>query len=74
MKSELANGRVGCLIYCADGQYRVRIYDEHKLSMFKDYDIKHCDLFFTITDEDAHLYEDGDRCWIDHSPETLGIK
>ncbi len=73
MKIKAANSLTGCLIYCGDGQYRVRIYDEHKLSMFKDYDIRHCDLFFEINDEDAYLYEDEQgKCWIDHSPQTLG--
>ena len=70
-----ANGLVGCLIYCADGQYRIRVYDEHKLGMFEDYDIRISDLFFEITDEDAHLYVDettGQK-YLDHSPDTLGI-
>lgn len=71
-----ANGLVGCLIWCADGQYRIRVYDEHKLGMFGDYDIRISDLFFTINDEDAHLYVDETtgRKYIDHNPETLGIK
>ena len=74
MKVESANGRVGCLIYCGDGQYRIRIYDPVKLSMFKDYDIAHCDLFFEINDEDAYIYETDDgKMYIDHSPSTLGI-
>ena len=74
MKIESANGREACLIYCGDDQYRIRIYDKHKLGMFKDYDIRHFDLFFEIKYEDAYLYEDGNRLWIDHSLETLGIK
>jgi hypothetical protein len=74
MKIESANGREACLIYCGDDQYRIRIYDKHKLGMFKDYDIRHFDLFFEIKDEDAYLYEEGDQQWIDHSPETLGIE
>jgi len=41
--------------------------------MFKDYDLKVSDLCFEIADEDAYLYEDGDKLWIDYSPETLGI-
>jgi hypothetical protein len=71
MNIKTANGLRACLIYCGDGQYRVRIYDERGYE-FKDYDIKHCDLFFEINDEDAYLYELGDKCWIDHSPQTLG--
>jgi hypothetical protein len=73
MNIKSANGLTGCLIYCGDNQYCIRVYDEHKLGTFKDYDIKHWDLFFEINDEDAYLYEDDNgKCWIDHSPETLG--
>ena len=72
MKVESANGRTACLIYCGDQKYRIRIYDEHNSSMFKDYDIRHFDLFFTIDDEDAYLYEDGERLWLDNSSNTLG--
>ena len=73
LKIKSANGLTGCLIYVGNDQYKIRVYDDHKLSMFKDYDIKHSDLFFEISDEDAYLYEDGEHCWIDHSPNTLGI-
>lgn len=71
-----ANGLTACLIYCADGQYRLRVYHEYKLGMFDDYDIKLSDLFFEIKDEDPWLYEDPTtgRKYIDHGPETLGIK
>lgn len=72
MNIKSANGLTGCLIYCGDNQYCIRIYDEHNPNMFKDYDIRHWDLFFRIDDEDAYLYEDGDKCWLDNSPETLG--
>jgi hypothetical protein len=71
-----ANGLTGCLIYCAtDNKYIIRVYDEHKLGMFEDYDIAISELFFTINDEDAHLYEDdnGDK-WLDHNPATLGVE
>lgn len=68
-----ANDLKCCLIYCGDGQYRIRIYDEHKLSMFEDHDIRISDLFFEIQDEDAWIYEDENgRRYIDHRPETLG--
>jgi hypothetical protein len=67
-----ANNKVGCLIYCGDEQYRIRFYNPDK--SFKDYDIKISDLFFKIDDEDAYLYEDDDKCWIDHSPSTLDIE
>lgn len=71
-----ANGLACCLIYCGDGQYRIRAYGEHKLGMFEDYDILISDLFFSINDEDAHVYVDEvtGRKFIDHNPETLGLK
>lgn len=56
MKYENANGKTGCLIWCADDNYRIRIYNDDLT--FNDYDIKHSDLFFKITDGDAFLYED----------------
>ena len=62
-----------CLIYCAGGEYRIRVYNKDRLGEFKDYDIKHSDLWFEITDPDAFLYEDGDRMYLDHGPKTLGI-
>lgn len=67
MKTENANGRTACLIR-TDDKYCIRIYHESRYSMFKDYDIKHNDLFFVINDEDAHLFEDGDNRWIDYAP------
>ena len=73
MKIESANGRTACLIYCGPGQYKIRVCDPHKLDTFKDYDLRHSDLFFEIRDEDAYLYEQDDRLWLDHSPQTLGI-
>lgn len=69
MKVTKANGAEACLIYCADGQYRIRVYKTSK--KFIDYDIKHNDLWFMIDDEDASFYSDGDKHWIDHSPDTL---
>lgn len=72
MNTTRANGKKGCLIYCGDDQYRIRIYNADKT--FTDYDIKIADLFFKIDDEDAYLYSDGKHHWIDHSPSTLGIE
>jgi hypothetical protein len=69
-----ANGTECCLIYCGDGQYRIRVYSKDAENSFKDYDILHNDLFFTICDEDAHFYELGDRMWIDHAPSTFGTE
>lgn len=60
-------------MYCSDGKYRMRIYDDGKLSTYEDYEIAISDLFFVINDEDAHLYEDSAGIkWIDHNPQTLG--
>lgn len=70
INSKSADGKTACLIYCADGEYRIRIYEPYA-SSFQDYDIKHNDLFFVIKDEDAYLYTDGIKHWIDHSPSTL---
>ncbi len=71
MKVTKANGTEACLIYCADGQYRLRVYKS--TDKFVDYDILHSDLWFTIADPDAYLYADGEKHWIDHSPETLWL-
>ena len=73
IKAKSANGLTGVLIHRGDGQYYIRIY-ERFASSYQDYDINHSDLTFVIEDEDAYLYTDYDRHWIDHSPETLGIK
>ena len=73
MKIESANGRTACLIYCGSGKYKIRVWDPRKLGTFKDYDIGHSYLFFEIRDEDACLYEQDDKLWLDHGPQTLGI-
>jgi len=69
-----AQGLVACLMYCSDGKYRIRVYHEHKLSMFDDYEINISDMFFEITDEFACLYEDENTGikYIDYDPATLG--
>jgi hypothetical protein len=73
MKVKSANGCEGVLIYCGDDNFRIRVY--HEDNSFTDYDILHNDLVFTINDSDAYFYEDEvGRCWIDHSPETLGME
>jgi len=75
MKIKSADGLFGCLIYCADGCYRIRVYDDADPEQFVDYDIKHSDLRFEIVDDDVCLYEDAHgNHWIDYSPQTLGIK
>lgn len=67
-----ANGVEGCLIYCADGVYRIRVYDTYH--DYTDYNIRTADLFFTINSADAHFYVDSSgQHYIDHDPQTLGI-
>lgn len=73
LTAKSANGRTGCLIHRGNGTYYIRIYEPFAVS-HQDYDINHSDLTFVIEDEDAYLYTDGTKNWIDHSPETLGIK
>lgn len=72
MKVKGAKGIEGCLIYIhGANKYMFRVYDE---KTFKDYDIYHSDLFITITDPEACLYEHDDgRLMLDHNPETLGL-
>lgn len=76
MKSvKSANKVEACLLYCMDGKFRIRVYDKENKDVFDDYDILHNDLFFKINDKDAYFYEDENgKKWIDHSPETLGVK
>lgn len=75
MKSISANGKKGCLLRAFvpndSVQYYIRFYEVD--GSFKDYEIAHTDLFFTIDDIDAYLYETEDgSLYIDHSPKTLG--
>lgn len=78
MNVKSANGVECCLIYCADDQYRIRVYKKDAQHSFVDYDIATSDLFFTINDEDAYFYESDSgsvkRAWIDHSSQTLGLQ
>lgn len=69
-----ANGTVGYLIRVADErEYVFRVYHEAPHS-FTDYDILHYDMRIQIQDEDATFYSNVVGDYIDHSPETLGIK
>lgn len=68
MNIKPAVGLEGQLIWCADGVYRFRVYTG---TTFVDYDLSHSDLTIKILDEDSALYDDR---YLDHSPETLGIK
>lgn len=75
MKTTPANGLKGTLIRGADGYaFRVKANNEDG---FIDYDLIHNDLDIIINDFDAYFYEyeghEEDK-FLDHSPETLGLK
>lgn len=65
-----AKGVKGCLLRTIDGRAVFRIYE--KDFTFKDYDIYHHDMFITIDDDDAFLYESDGKMFIDYGPATLG--
>lgn len=67
MTVQSAQGSRGFLIWCGD-TYVFRVYHDQG---FTDYHIRHSDLEIEITDPDSAFY---DGAWLDHSPETLGIK
>lgn len=71
MKATPANGATGYLIRTGDTVV-FRIYDKNH--DFVDYDIAHYDMRVQIQESDAYFYEDDTGAWVDHSPETLGIK
>lgn len=72
-KTEPADGQEATLIYVGDGRFQLRVYN--KDHTFIDYNIRHSDLTVKIKDKDAYFYQDQKgNSWIDHSPETLGIK
>jgi hypothetical protein len=73
MKIESADGQEGYLIWCGGDRYVFRIYKEAPHE-FTDYDLRHTDMRVRIVDSDAYFYSDSKRDWLDHSPETLGIK
>lgn len=72
MKPVSAKGVEGHIIYTHGGKYMFRVYDSE--GNFVDYDLHHCDLSVTITDEDAFFYRDGNIDRLDHAPATLGHK
>ena len=67
-----AAGVQGQLIYTGMGKYMFRVYTDS--FEFTDYDLLHCDLSVTITDQDATFYSDDAGNRLDHSPQTLGVK
>jgi len=72
MKPKSANGSSGVLLPIGE-TWVFRVY--HENGEFTDYDIHHSDLSVIINDADAYFYEREDgRAYLDHSPETLGIK
>ena len=75
MNITLANDTEGCLITVLTGsspKIMFRVYADD--GTFVDYDIMHSDLFVRITDSDSAFYEKDGKVWLDHAPETLGIK
>lgn len=72
MKITSANGATGCLLRVGFSEWVFRVYEDD--GGFKDYDLHHSDLQFTICDPDASFYEDGDILKLDHNPKTLGIE
>jgi len=74
MKLKNANGVTGVLIptHPMDDHWVFRVY--HEDGEFTDYEICHSDLRVTINDEDAYFYSNGQTEYLDHSPQTLGIK
>jgi hypothetical protein len=66
-----AEGIEGQLIYTGAGVYVFRVYTDN--FEFTDYDLLHCDLSVTITDQDATFYSDNEGNRLDHSPATLGL-
>jgi len=72
MKLKNANGTSGVLLPVGE-TWVFRVY--HENGEFTDYDIFHSDLSVTINDADAYFYEREDgRAYLDHSPQTLGIR
>jgi len=68
----IAKGTKGFLIRVGKDGYAFRVYN--KDFTFTDYDILHYDLEIEILDSDAHFYKVDDENYLDHSPQTLGIK
>lgn len=66
-----ADGQEGVLIYAGENYY-FRVYDNE--GDFTDYKILHSDLSIVIKDPDAYLYNFDDIQFLDHGPDTLGVK
>lgn len=71
MKIKPANKTKGILLIDMDGDVIFRVYDKKD---FTDYTLAHTDLQVVINDVDAYFYEKEGEYFLDHSPETLGIK
>ena len=72
MIAKSANGVSGVLLPVGR-TWVFRVY--HDDGEFTDYDIYHSDLKIIINDADAYFYErENDEPYLDHSPQTLGIK
>ena len=62
----------GVLFSDCNGGVFFRVYDKGK--DFTDYNILCDGLDIEINDNDAYVYEKNGELYIDHAPETLGIK
>jgi len=61
------DGKKFCII---DGYFRI----EYKDGSFIDCKLTHSDIYVTVTDKDAYLYQNNTGEYIvDHAPETLGL-
>ena len=68
-----AKGVEGVLLYTGGPKlYVFRVYTDS--GEFTDYDLHHCDLSVTITDEDAMFYSNDKGNRLDYNPATLGVK
>lgn len=73
MNCHPARGAQGVLIRTVTDDVILRIYNSD--GDFVDFDIDHCDLSVTVTDDDAYFYQHADgRLTLDHAPSTLGVE
>ena len=71
MKAQKIQSLKGML--CRDINGRVFIRTTAPNGSTTDYDVAHCDLQIEVKDDDAYIYQRGEKLVIDYSPSTLGI-
>lgn len=74
-----ADGIEGFLIHSMGVGMRFRVYDKvnldrHGCWTFHDYSITHSDLHVKIIGDGAFYHTSDGKVYLDHSPETLGMK